>query len=212
MRMCVALCGAVLLLAAAAAAQDHAAEASSGNPSGADNFPGPAASPPPTSFGIQPWQVAVSYEFLRFRPNGTATAFNLNGINTSVSRYFTDRLAIEGDVAAVFGRDTSPWGPLPVGNLAAKMVFYGAGPHYTIRNDTRTEIFFHALAGGAHFRFTASGGPGSSNALSYVAGGGIDYKFRTGVYWRVQVDFLGTRFFSATQNSFQAKSGVVLNF
>jgi hypothetical protein len=53
---------------------------------------------------------------------------------------------------------------------------------------------------------------GGQNAFGVVAGGGVDIKLNPRIYWRVQGDYLWTRFFSTTQNSFQATSGIVFNF
>jgi hypothetical protein len=45
-----------------------------------------------------------------------------------------------------------------------------------------------------------------------MAGGGLDFKLNPRVYWRVQADYIGTRFQSAVQSNYSIGSGVVFYF
>src|SRR2546428_166567 len=107
----------------------------------------------------------------------------------------------------------SPSGPSPQ-NLTPppKIILLGGGPILTRRTDSRIELWVHGLAGGSHFRFTQTSGPGSANALGLVAGGGADWKLGPRTHLRAQGDYLATRFFSTFQHSFQIKGGLVFNF
>src|SRR5207245_627137 len=159
------------------------------------------------------WQVAVSYEYTRFRTPGGY--FQMHGINTSATRFVNSWFGLEGDVGADFGSIPNgvTFGPIPQNlNPAAHMIFYGGGPHLTRRTDSRIELWVHGLAGGSHFRFTQTSGPGSANGLGSVAGGGADWKLGPRTHLRAQGDYLGTRFFSTFQHSFQIKGGLVFNF
>lgn len=216
MRKFVALCGAVLCFSGVAAAQDSAPTLAASSPeSAAGGGPASAAASParPSYNEYFVWQVGVSYEYTRFRAPGGS--FQMNGISTSATRSLNSWFGLEGDVTAGFGTISNgiTFGPIPPNlNPAAKMIFYGGGPHLTRRNDSRIELWVHGLAGGTHFRFTQGGGPGTANAFGLVAGGGADLKLSPRFYLRLQGDYLATRFFSAFQHSFQVKTGFVFNF
>jgi hypothetical protein len=53
---------------------------------------------------------------------------------------------------------------------------------------------------------------GSDTSFAHAIGGGIDFKPVPLIGWRVQGDFLQTRFFSGTQNNFRLSTGIVLHF
>ncbi len=216
MRKFMALCGAVLCFSGVAAAQDSAPTLAASNAvSAAGSSPASAAVSParPAFNEYFSWQVAVSYEYTRFRtPDGY---FQMHGINTSATRFLNSWFGLEGDVGAAFGSIPNgvTFGTIPPNlNPAAHMVFYGGGPHLTRRSDSRIELWVHGLAGGSHFRFTQTSGPGSANGLGLVAGGGADWKLGPRTHLRAQGDYLGTRFFSTFQHSFQIKGGLVFNF
>jgi hypothetical protein len=77
--------------------------------------------------------------------------------------------------------------------------------------------FAHVLVGGAHETIGANGTipviPGSANAFAAAVGAGIDIKVVSFVSFRpIQLDYLVTRFGSATQNQPRASAGVVFHF
>jgi len=77
--------------------------------------------------------------------------------------------------------------------------------------------FAHVLFGGAHEslgeNFSLGIGSGSANAFAVAAGAGIDLKVATFVSLRaIQLDYLVTRFGSATQNQPRVSAGVVFHF
>jgi hypothetical protein len=194
MRKLLAVCAAVLFFSAAAA-QDNSGVLATPRPAGA-----PARAPAFNPYESYPWQVAVSYEY--FRAEAGNTNFNLNGFNTSFTRFHGAWFGLEGDVAAL-------WGTAP-GGEKAKLVLYGGGPRLAYRHNAKFEPWVHGLFGGAHlFPQTPFG---STNAFGYVAGGGVDIKLGPRVFWRVQGDFVGTHFFNQWQNNEQVKSGLVFNF
>ena len=53
---------------------------------------------------------------------------------------------------------------------------------------------------------------GSDTSFATGAGGGIDYHLFPLLAWRVEGDYLTTRFFSATQNNLQLSTGIVFRF
>jgi len=195
MRNFLALCGTVLLLSLAAAAQD-------GSRVRAGYTAASSAASPQRSAALQlpSWQVGISYEYLRFDFLGSGV--NLNGFNTSLTRYANDWFGLEADVGPAFGSDSS--------NQSVKFLWYGGGPHLAYRHSGKFEPWVHFLFGGAHvFPQTAFG---SRNAYGYIAGGGLDIKLNPRVYWRIQGDFVETHFFDQWQNNAQFKTGLVFNF
>jgi hypothetical protein len=80
--------------------------------------------------------------------------------------------------------------------------------------------FAHVLLGGAHETVGSGGGisgyainPISANAFAVAVGAGIDIKVAPFVSFRpIQLDYLVTRFGSATQNQPRASAGVVFHF
>jgi hypothetical protein len=64
-----------------------------------------------------------------------------------------------------------------------------------------------------HFRFTQTAGQfGSNTSLAGEAGGGADFHLNPRTAVRVEVDWIGTRFFSLNQRHFQVVTGLVFNF
>jgi hypothetical protein len=74
--------------------------------------------------------------------------------------------------------------------------------------------FAHALFGAAHVSANASALSFSDSDTSFsdAIGGGIDYKFFPALAWRVQGDYLQTRFYGSTQNNGRFTTGLVLRF
>ena len=86
-----------------------------------------------------------------------------------------------------------------------------------VRLPGRVSPFAHVLFGGAHE--SLGGNPsleifsGSGNAFAMAFGAGIDIKVVPAVALRpIQIDYLMTRFGSATQNQPRVSAGVVLHF
>lgn len=195
MQKLLALCAAVLCFSVAAAAQDH---------SGVLASPAPAkpatSSPAYNSYESYPWQVSVGYEYVR--TNALGSSLNLNGFHTSLTRFSRNWLGLEAAVGAA-------WGHAP-DSQTVKFLWYGGGPRLAFYRQAKITPWVHALFGGAHlFPQTALG---STMAYSYLAGGGVDVKLGPRVSWRVQGDFVGTRFFSQWQSNEQISGGLVFNF
>ncbi len=195
MRNFLALCGTVLFFSVATAAQDGSSLMAGYSAASSAAIP-----QRPTALASYPWQVSISYEFLRLDFLGAGV--NLNGFNTSLTRYANNWFGFEGDVGPAFGSNSS--------NQRVKFLWYGGGPHLAYRHGGKFEPWVHGLFGGAHL-FPLSG-HGSANAFGYTAGGGLDIKPNPRVYWRLQADFVGTHFFDQWQNNVQFKTGLVFNF
>jgi hypothetical protein len=171
---------------------------------GASAMPGDPAEPKYGVFGQRDdyrWQLGVGLEYMRFQ----SKAFNANlvGLNTSVSYYTNTWFALEGDFLSGFGSDV--YAP----NSRAK-IFGGTGGIRIGERRARWEPFGHALVGGSHLQpQTPYGG---RTSLLVQAGAGVDYRVHARLSLRGEGDWVYTRYFSQTQNSFQAVGGIVLHF
>ncbi len=199
MRKLFVLCGAILCLSMTTAAQDAPA---------ASDASSPASEPAvPVTFRPSdraPWQLGFGYQYQHYKALGQS--FHTNGFNTDFTRYMNNWLGIEGTAVMGFGHtSTTP-------SLVAKSFFVGGGPHVTVHNIGRFEPWVHVLVGWQHFRFTQTATIGSNSALGIMGGGGLDFKVGPRAFWRIQGDYIGTRFQSAMQTNYSIGTGLVLNF
>jgi hypothetical protein len=195
MRKIIVLCAAVLCFAGVAAAQSDTTVTVAADPA-------PAGASKMRSDSGYPWQVGTNFTYQRFDIGGGNT--NLYGIHTSVTRWLGDSMfGLEGTVTSSFGSLT------PV--KKEQVVFYGGGAHIGKRSG-KFQPWAHILVGGAHDRFSQGIGPASFNALSIMGGGGVDIQWRSHIAWRVQADYLGTRFGSVWQKSVTTGVGILFDF
>lgn len=194
-----AICvGIALFLSVAAVAQDTS------QPFPLNNSTRPASLPQAAGFALTPWQFSIGYQYNQFNIRGALAPFGTHGVNGSITRFFNRALGIEGSAGAGFG-NSSP------GETAAS-VFWSGGVHFAYRTQHRYEPWVHALIGVEHFAFEQIPPPVNPTALAWVAGGGVDYRLKSGWALRIQGDYLGTNFGSAFQRNFQIVGGGVWNF
>ena len=193
------LCGALLCVSLTAVAQDSVSLDTS---SPASEPAAPASLYPSDR---EPWQLGVGFQYQHFSVLGQS--FHTFGYNADVTRYLNDWFGLEGAASMGFGHSgTNP-------SLDAKSFFIGGGPHVTFTNSSRFEPWLHALVGLDHFRFTQTSTIGSNSRLGFVAGAGVDYKLGERTFWRVQGDFLGSKFGNASiDESYSFGTGLVFNF
>jgi hypothetical protein len=194
------LCGALLCASLTAVAQDSVAFDAS-----------PAAGEPAAPASLipedrDPWQLGLGFQYQHFSVLGQS--FHTLGINTDVARYVNNWFAVEGTATMGFGHTAS------TPSLDAKSLFLGGGPHITFSNRSRIEPWVHVLVGLDHFRFTQTNSAlGSNSRLAFMAGGGADYKLGGRAIWRVQADFLGSKFGQASiDKSYSFGTGIVFSF
>ena len=96
-------------------------------------------------------------------------------------------------------------------NANANLHTYLFGPRVSVPIG-RVTPFAHALFGVAHTGLHASSFSDSDTSFSTALGGGFDYRLIRPIAWRVQGDYLHTRFFNSTQNNFRFSTGLVLRF
>jgi hypothetical protein len=202
MRQTLIVVGAMLFLSVSASAQGPVG-------AGADSHPRTRSGPHPrTAYELTNSQVSLGYQFNRI--NLTGSPFDTNGLNASFVRYFGRRMGAEAQVGLGFGNTGATTAPP---NLTAKSVFAGGGPRLALRGHGPIEPWVHGIVGMEHFRFSQTSGVlGNNTALAAVGGGGIDFRFNPRASFRVEGDWLGSRFFSVNQRSFQVVTGLVFNF
>ncbi len=192
MRRWIVFCIAALCLAGIANAQNSASA--------------PPSAPAPSGASMSysedtKWLIGAGYVYQRFDIGGNNT--NMNGVQGSAARFMNDYFAVEGGVTATFGT-VSP-------SIAQHLLFYGGGGRIQVRG-RRLQPWAHVLAGGVYTRFTQTIGTATYNGFGIMAGGGVDYKFRPRLAFRVQGDFLGSYISSFWQKTASVGGGIVFNF
>ncbi len=137
--------------------------------------------------------MGLGYTFVRFQ----SSLFNasMNGLNTSVSYYLRDHLALEGNVTAAFSED-------------ARYLFYGGGVKVS-KGNRKLQPFAHALVGGAHiFPRGATG----NNGFAARLGGGVETRLQPQLWLRIEGDYVRSQLYSSGQNNFQAVAAINYRF
>jgi hypothetical protein len=192
MRKLLLLCGTILCLSVTAAAQDAAV---SFDATGA--APEPSA---PISFQVEgrtPWQLGAGYQYQHLKPLGQT--FHTNGYNVSVTRFLNDWVGVEATAIMGFGSSST--------GIHTKSLFIGGGPHAAINENGRFEPWVHGLIGLEYTRTAVA-----TSGLGFIGGGGVDFKIGPRLSWRVQGDFIGTRFNGFMQSGYSFGTGAILNF
>ena len=160
-------------------------------------FPAPRPQPRPQTINDDDvrgtWEMGLGYTFVRFQ----SSLFNasMNGLDTSVSYYLRDHLALEGNVTAAFSED-------------ARYLFYGGGVKVS-KGNPKLQPFAHALIGGAHIFPRAATG---NNGFAFRVGGGAETKLQQQLWLRIEGDYVRSQLYSAGQNNFQTVAAVVYRF
>ena len=144
---------------------------------------------------------------------------NLNGWEGSLEGKLLPFIGIVADVSGHYGSttfaapiDCTLAQPLcsPI-HQDVKEYNFLLGPRVSVAVG-KVRPFAHALFGAAHINLNGSGTSNSDTSFATAIGGGIDYHLLPLLGWRVQGDYLQTRFFSNKQNDFRFSTGLVLNF
>lgn len=192
---------------AAPAAADPAQPAAAAEPGAADPAAAdPASAPkPPQVIGVFEhfnFQAYVGLALTRFyeAPHAIQTR---TGFDSSMTYYYKgNRLAVDGELMATFGSQFSQ---------RSRFLFAGGGPRFRWAGERNLEFWSHALVGGSHY--TPQTAYGSQGAFAYEAGLGVDaLAHHQRLAYRLELDMLGTRFFSTYQYSPKASIGIVWKF
>jgi hypothetical protein len=133
---------------------------------------------------------------------------NLNGWDASIEGKVFPFVGIVADFSGHYGSQTVPAVGLNASVAQHDFLF---GPRVST-SVGKYRPFAHALFGASHISESATGFPNSNTAFAYALGGGLDYRLLRLIGWRLQVDFLQTRFFSVSQNDVRVSTGLVVHF
>ena len=166
----------------------------------------------PLSVYAQGGNVFLGYSYLNANsPAGDRS--NLNGWNGSLEGKIFPFVGIVADLSGHYGHQTIPTF-CPVGtpctplNPSTRQYTFVFGPRVSV-SVGKIRPFAHYLIGAGHI---SASGSGSDTSFAQTVGGGIDYKLIPFIAWRVQGDFVQTRFFDSKQNNFRLSTGIVLHF
>ena len=146
------------------------------------------------------WQLGMGVEVFRFLSNRFDAT--MAGTNTMVTYFTNGWFAFEGNLLTGFA-------PEIYENEHVKLFGGGGGIRVGSRR-ARWEPWGHVLVGGAHLQPQTANA--SKTSLMVQTGGGVDYRANARLSIRMEADWVYTRFFSQSQNSFQGAAGIVLHF
>jgi hypothetical protein len=173
------------------------------------SFAGLAAAQIPTA-----GNVFVGYSF----QNTSASALNLisgranlQGWEASLEGKLVPFLGIVADFSGHYGsegfNELTPNGPLSV-SVSAHEEEVLFGPRVSI-SVGKFRPFAEGEVGIGHVN---TNGFGSDTSFATALGGGLDYRIIRPIAWRVQGDYVYTRFFSTSQSDFRLSTGIVFRF
>jgi len=165
--------------------------------------------------------VFIGYSYARADVGG-GNNVNLNGWNGSLEGRIFPHIGIVADLSGVYGGNDSPSiCPLlvPVGggggcinvhtSIHQTNVLFGPRVSFSVG---KIRPFAHFLVGVAHESLSSNGSSNSDTSFGDMFGGGVDYKLFHVLAWRLEGNYVGTRYFSGTQSDFRLSTGVVFNF
>lgn len=145
-------------------------------------------------------EFGVGYSYFHF-DSGHNLSPNLNGFNASLAYYLKDMLGAEAEMTGALG--------LQAGQ-SARFVFVGGGPRVRLTGPAKLEVWVHGLVGYAHY--VPQTALGNQGAFGFELGGGVDYRARYWLSYRVAADMIGSTLFSSSQFSPKISAGIVINF
>lgn len=161
--------------------------------------------------------IFVGYSFENTNWSGIDSGLarpNLNGWEASLEGKVFPHVGIVTDFSSHYGSESfvleSLNGPLRV-NVTGHEWEILFGPRLSIPIGNFTP-FAEGMIGVAHIH---NGGdfPSSSNtSFATALGGGLDYRLIRILAVRLEVDYVGTRFFDTKQNNVRLSTGIVLRF
>ena len=213
MRLSVALGSFLLLLLIPAAAQDSqtpAKDAPQNESASSSQTQEPAPTPPPPLV-VYPYEVSGGYSLRVFTlPN--YVRIGLNGGYGAFEYKILSRISAGAEISAGF-RNQGVNGDLSIYSVMV-------GPQvYPFRHRRKLTPFAHVLFGEGFYRDSYPAYAGfpaevkTDAAVTWEAGGGVDWTHRTHWAFRVQLDYAPTKFFTnQTQTNYRASIGVVYRF
>jgi hypothetical protein len=135
---------------------------------------------------------------------------NLNGWEGSLEGKLLPWVGIVADLSGHYGSQHCLVTPGPCPAVSLKVNEHNAlfGPRVSV-SVGKIRPFAEVLVGVGH---VSAHSAGSDTSLATGVGGGLDYHLFPLLAWRVEGDYVTTRFFSATQNNLQLSTGIVFRF
>jgi opacity protein-like surface antigen len=136
---------------------------------------------------------------------------NLNGWEATLEGKVFPWIGIVADFSGHYGTENEQ-----IANVNAHEFDALFGPRVSV-SFGKFRPFAEALFGAGHITTSATSGGlnvGSPSDTSFATalGGGLDYKIIRPIAWRVQGDYVQTRFFGNTENNVRISTGIVLKF
>jgi hypothetical protein len=142
---------------------------------------------------------------------------NMNGWNTSFEYKPFHWLGAVADFGGNYGTErvtpfceVIPICPSPL-NANANVHTFLFGPRASVSLGKLTP-FAQALFGAAHTNATGTGFSLSDTSFASALGGGADFRLSKTIGWRIQGDYLQTRFFNNSQNNFRFSTRLVVRY
>ncbi len=143
---------------------------------------------------------------------------NTNGWEASLEGKVIPFLGVVADFDAHYGSQNFPLcisngltGGVGCTNFSADVTEhnYLFGPRVSF-SIAKIRPFAEALFGAGHV--DVNNGVGSDTSFATAIGGGLDYKIIKPIAWRLQGDYVETRFFGTSQNNVRISTGLVVRF
>ena len=139
---------------------------------------------------------------------------NTNGWEASFEGKFLPWVGIVGDFGSHYGSQNFPvfceaiivCSPIVNADVHEYNLLFGPRVSVSVG---KVRPFAEGMIGIGHVHVK---GITSDTSFASALGGGIDYKLLPAVAWRLQGDFVNTRFFSTSQNNLQLSTGIVIRF
>jgi hypothetical protein len=156
----------------------------------------------------------LGYSFNRASTGWSSTG-NLNGWNASIEGKIAPWAGLVADVGTQYGTLQLPTkfitgepGSAASTTRVESLMF---GPRVSVSKG-KFRPFAQALVGVAHVHEDAQEFAYGESSVADAFGGGVDYRLRPQIAWRVQGDALQTRFHGERENDIRISTGLVLNF
>ncbi|HEY3973916.1 MAG TPA: outer membrane beta-barrel protein [Candidatus Sulfotelmatobacter sp.] len=139
---------------------------------------------------------------------------NTNGWEASLEGKVFPHIGIVVDYNENYGSQNFPVNLCPGGicpatfnaNFTERNILFG--PRVSARVG-KIRPFAEVLVGLGHVNANAAG---SDTSFATAIGGGVDYSLIRLVSWRLQGDYVATRFFGTTQNNVRISTGIAVHF
>jgi hypothetical protein len=146
------------------------------------------------SAGTNGWQASLEGKVLPFV-----------GIVADFSGHYGSQTFQEGAACPVVAPNCVTTIPVSV-NIAEHNVMFGPRVSFSVG---KFRPFAEAEFGVGHINANSAG---SDTSIATDLGGGLDYRFFHRLAWRIQADYVQTRFFGSTQNNVQISTGLAFHF